>query len=88
MRQPKLADREAGRVLDAARFCVAESAGKGAGLRWRRGRGGGADPRGLALAVTIRKKAAGGDGVAACDEATGAGGEAPEAGDAGSGRPR
>lgn len=42
----------------------------------------------LALAAVIRKKVAGGDGVATCDEATGAGGEAPEAGDAGSGRPR
>lgn len=43
--------------------------------------------RGLALAVAIRKKAAGGDVVATCDEATSAGGEAPEAGDADSGRP-
>ena len=87
-RQPKLAEREAGRVLDAARFAL-----PGAPTRVRAYAGGagmaaGRTRRGLVLAVAIRKKAAGGDGVATCDEATSAGGEAPEAGDAGSGRPR
>ena len=81
MRQPKLAEREAGRVLDAARFALpgaparvrACAGGAGAAAAWAR--------RGLALAVAIRKKAAGGDGVAT-------GGEASDAGGLGSGRPR
>ena len=72
--QPKLAEREAGRVIDAARFALPGAPARVRACAGGAGAAAGRTRRGLALAVAIRKKTAGGDGVAICDEATDAGG--------------